>query len=551
MTASAEPTASELNVRNGPPASNVVRSVGRSASIVGAAFIVSRILGLVREVILAHQFGTSGEYDAYVSAFRIPDLLFLVIMSGAFGSAFIPVFAGMLGRGRRDEAWRLASGVISFAAISAVAIGLVMFALAGPVMRFLVAPGLEPEFQQLAANTMRILLLSPILLGAGIAAKGILEAQDQFTLPAIAPVLYNVAIIVSALALAPRLGVYGLAVGVVVGAALHVAVQVPGLVRSGIQFSPSLSRHIEGLGEVGRLLGPRVIGQAAFQVNFIVVNYLASHDGPGKVSALNYSWQLMMLPHGVLALSISTVVFPAMARAFDIGDLAAVRRTFVDSLLPLIFLILPAALGLFVFRTAIVQSIFQSGQFSGESTRLVADPLAFLAAGLAWYAIVEVLTRVFYAMHDTRTPVISGVVIIVINIVLGTILSNSMGYVGLAISLTVSTAIEAFILLVVLRSRLGGLDPRFAGWFARTAAAAAVMVLVMGVIVGPLNDVTLPENAILPVRLAFLGVAVGIAAAAYFLAALYLKVPQAAATIRALSHRVPPFGRLVGWIGLG
>lgn len=514
------------------------RTIGRSASIVGLAFIASRILGLAREVILAREFGTSGEYDAYVSAFRVPDLLFLIVMSGAFGAAFIPVFAGFLARDEREEAWHLASAVLTFSAVVMVVLCGVALVFAGPIMRYAVAPGLPPDLQHVTTETMRILLLSPILLGLGIAAKGILEAQEAFTLPALAPVLYNAAIIVAAVSVGSRWGVRGVAIGVVAGAALHVLVQVPGLVRSGMRYTPSLDTAVAGLPEVGRLLLPRVIGLAAFQMNFIVVNYLASGDGEGKVSALNYAWQLMMLPHGVLALSISTVVFPAMARLYEQGDLTAVRRTFLRALEPLLLLILPASLGLFLFRTAIVQTVFQSGEFTGRSTSLVTDPLAFLAIGLIWYALVEVLTRLFYSMHDTVTPVATGIIIIVVNVILGKVLVDAIGHTGLGVSLSATTALEAGILLWVLRRRLGPFDPAFLSWFSRVAVASASMATIALAIRGPLEEATVPGVAPRILQVALLGFGATLVAGVFFLTAYCLKVPEVEWGFDAISRRV-------------
>jgi putative peptidoglycan lipid II flippase len=544
------PTARETGLPAQATRKSTVHSFGRSATIVGAAFIVSRLLGLLREVILARQFGTSGEYDAYVSAFRVPDLLFLVVMSGAFGAAFIQVFGGFITRGDREGASELASAVISFSALFTVVLGAIAFVLAGPIMEYIVAPGLSPELHEIATKTMRILLLSPILLGLGIAAKGILEAQDQFTLPAISPVLYNLAIIVFAIILAPSQGVYGVAIGVVVGAALHFLVQVPGLIKTGLHFVPTFSTQIEGLHEVGRLLLPRVVGLAAFQLNFIVINYLASQDGEGKVSALNYSWQLMMLPHGVLALSISTVVFPTMARLYDRGDMPAVRATFMRALQPLLFLILPASIGLYEFRVPIVQTVFQSGEFSGLSTNLVADPLALLSIGLAFYGLVEVLTRVFYAMHDTVTPVITGIAIIIINIVMGKILVDHVGYVGLALSLSVSTGIEALALAVVLRRRLGRFPPSFGSWLGKVAVATAVMALMAEAIEPKLTEATIPGAAPRLVQLFLLGYALTVVAIGYFLAGYYMHLKQVLNGIDFLSRRVPGAAKVFDALGL-
>ncbi len=227
--------------------------MARSAVIIGIAFMASRVLGLLREIILANRFGTSSDYDAYVSAFRIPDLLFLVIMSGAFGAAFIPVFGGFLARNEKDNADRLASAVITWTALSTVVLGLITFVFASPLMRYVVAPDLPPEAMDLAIKTMRMLLLSPLLLGMGIAAKGILETHLKFTLPALAPVVYNLAIVLAALFLAPRYGIEGVTFGVLVGAALHVGIQIPGVIRTGLKFRPTISRNVAGLAEVGIL----------------------------------------------------------------------------------------------------------------------------------------------------------------------------------------------------------------------------------------------------------------------------------------------------------
>ncbi|MCA9879613.1 MAG: murein biosynthesis integral membrane protein MurJ, partial [Thermomicrobiales bacterium] len=411
-------------------------SLARSAGIVAGAFVVSRLLGLVREVVLARQFGTSEALGAYISAFRIPDLLFLVIMAGAFGSAFIPVFSGLLGDGEEHKAWKRASVVLNLSSLAAVVLSGLAWLAAPDLVRLIVAPDAPPDIQQLTVDCMRLLLLSPVFLGFGIAAKGILEGQDLFTLPALAPVIYNGATILGAIFLGPRLGVLGVAFGVVVGAFGFLLVQVPGLIRSGMRYTPSFDLRTHGLGEVARLLGPRLIGQAAFQINFIAITNLAWRTGEQSVSALNYAWQLLMLPHGVLALSVSTVILPTLSRLWQQGDTAGFRTTLGGALRPLIFLSLPASVMLFAFRTSIVQTLFQTGAFSAESTALVAAPLGFLAAGLVSYAVVEALARAFYAMHDTRTPVIVGVAIVLANLGIGLALLDRMGYLALALALS-------------------------------------------------------------------------------------------------------------------
>ena len=222
-------------------------SLAKSAGIVAGAFVVSRILGLVREIVLARQFGTSEAFSAYVSAFRIPDLLFLVVMAGAFGSAFIPVFSGFLGDGEDEAAWKLASVVLNISGVLVILTAAVAWVFAPELVRYVVAPDASSAAQQITIDCMRILLLSPVFLGFGIAAKGILEGQDLFTLPALAPIVYNAATILGAILLGPRVGVYGVAIGVVVGAIGFLLLQIPGLVRSGMRYSISFDPRTPGV----------------------------------------------------------------------------------------------------------------------------------------------------------------------------------------------------------------------------------------------------------------------------------------------------------------
>lgn len=502
------------------------RSMAANASIVAAAFVVSRVLGMLREILIARQFGTSGSYDAYVAAFKIPDLLFLVVMSGAFGSAFIPIFGGYLSRQDAERAWRLASAILTYTVITLVVAGQLVFLFAGPMMRDIVAPGLPPSEQVLATNLTRLLLLSPLLLGLGAAGQGMLQAHDAFTLPAVAPILYNLGIIVGAVALAPRMGVYGLAVGVLAGAAGHAGVQFIGLVRKGMRFRPTVSWQVDGLGEVARLMAPRLIGQAAFQVNIIVMTNFASRLGQSRVSAMNYAYQLFMLPHGILALSLSTVIFPMMARQFELHQIDDLKRTLRRALGPLLFLTFPAGVGLFAFRFSIIQMLFQVGSFSSTSTDLVASALEYFSVGLVSFAVVEAVTRAFYAMHDTRTPVIAATITVATNVLLSIFLAPRMGHAGLALSISITTTIEMLILLLVLHRRLGGLGSQLLASVVRTMAATVVMATVALRFAGPLAQVTDPIHGRSIASIVAFVFTIGAVGTTYLVAAYYLRSPE-------------------------
>ncbi|HRA47179.1 MAG TPA: murein biosynthesis integral membrane protein MurJ, partial [Thermomicrobiales bacterium] len=521
----------------------VTSSATKSAMIVGLAYVLSRIFGILRDMLLGYRFGAGNQTDAYYAAFRIPDLVFLGVMSVAFGAAFIPVFGGFLAKGQREAAWKLANAVVVIAMAATVVISVIAFLLAGPLMRQVIAPELPAEVMPDAISTMRILLLSPILIGLGIAAKGMLEAQDLFTAPALAPVMYNLAIIVAIIVLAPSMGIEGVAIGAIVGAALHIGVQLPSLIRSGARFVPMRQPfQIDGVGEVLRLLGPRVIGQAAFQINFIWVTSLANRAGEGRVAAMNYSWQMLMLPHGLIALSISTVIFPRMARFYEEGKVRELRQVYTQALAPLLFLTLPASIGLYEFRTPIIMAIYQHGAFDAHDTALVSSALEFLALGLIFYGLVEVVTRIFYAMKDTRTPVIAGVLIIIVNMIIGYALLGPLGHIGLAIGLTASTALEAGILIVILRKRIGGLQPEFAAWFAKLLLAAAAMTLMGEYASRTLSKVLAnPETGFL-MGLILTGYAIAMVAATFFVAAWLLRLPEVTETIaklRRLARRLP------------
>lgn len=512
-----------------------------NAAIVAGAFAISRLLGLVREIVIAGQFGTGDTYDAYLAAFRIPDLIFVVVMSGAFGSAFIPVFSGFLARDDPDRAWRLANTLLTWVIVVLVVVAQIILLFAGPLITDLIAPELPPDAQDLAVNLTRLLLLSPLLLGLGAAAKGMLEAHDAFTLPAVAPILYNVGIILGAIVLTPSIGVYGLAAGVILGAASHVAIQFAALLRYGFHFRPSLSRHTEGLSEVARLMLPRVAGQVAGQANLIVMTNFASRLGEGRISALSYGQHLVLLPHGILAMSLSTVIFPHMARQFELGKIDELRQTLHRALGPLLFLTVPAAVGLFAFRVSIVQVVLQYGSFTAESTALVAEAVGYFALGLIARALIEPITRAFYAMRDTRTPLFVALLAIVVNIALSWTLAPLLGHGGLALSISITSILRMLALLTILSSRAGGLGGALVSSLARMAPAVAVMAVVAVGIESVLHQVTDPANGRSVWSYSLFALSLAGAGMAFLIVAYLSRIPELFDLTQAVRQRLGRF----------
>jgi putative peptidoglycan lipid II flippase len=402
-----------------------------------------------------------------------------------------------------------------------------------------VAPGFDQHTEDLAVNLMRILLLSPVFLGFGIASKGILEAHNQFTLPALAPLIYNLAIIIGALFFIEDHGIYAVGWAVIIGALGHFLIQVPGLIRAGIRFRPTLDRNVDGLGEVARLLGPRIVGLAVFQINFIAVTSFASTTGDESVAAINYAWQLLMLPHGVLALSISTVIFPTLAAMYSRGEKEQFSRTLDRTMRPLLFLSIPSSIGLLLLRKPIVQVIFESGNFDTSSTSLVIAPLACFAAGLVGYALTEILTRVFYATRDTMTPVITGVLTVVLNLFLCALFMESMGYTGLALALSVTTAAEAVILILFLRNRIGHVvDASFGPWLSKVIIATAAMTAVIVLTLPWLQDAFDGSGNRIVLAALFL-YAMGVYLFTFMAAAWLLRIPELQQVLGKVNSRLP------------
>ncbi len=453
------------------------RQLARAATIITFFFITSRVLGLARDIVISHQFGTSRALDAYFAAFNVPDFIFNLIAGGALGSAFIPTFAAALALDDTRRAWRLASAVINLALILTTALAALLAIFAPQVVAATVARGFAPADQALTASLMRWMLITPIVFGVSGIVMGILNSHQHFVLPALAPVLYNAAIIAGALFLAPTMGVYGLAAGVVAGAFLHLSIQIPWLVRARMQYTPVLGLDNADVREVGRLMLPRTFGIAAVQINFLVNTILASGLPAGAIAALSYSWRLMLLPEGIVGQSLATAVFPTFSQQNARNEIDDFRRTFSTAFRATLFLTIPAAVGLFILGGPLVALVLQRGELNAQSTAETAWALQFYAVALFAHSGLEILTRAFYAMHDTKTPVFVGVGAMVLNIALSLALLAPLAQGGLALANSIATILEMLTLLALLRRRMAGIDERT---IVRSIARIAVGALAMG-----------------------------------------------------------------------
>ncbi|MBW7882964.1 MAG: murein biosynthesis integral membrane protein MurJ [Caldilineaceae bacterium] len=460
------------------PAGLDSRRMFSAALVVMVFFVLSRVTGLAREVVIGAQFGTSAGYDAYLAAFRVPDLLFQLVAGGALASAFIPTFSTYWVAPDRQEAWLLFSRVLNLITLLLVVLAGVAALFAEPIVRHILAPGFAAEQQALTASLMRLMLISTVIFGASGLIMGVLNALQHFVAPAAAPVIYNLSILAGAWLLGPIWGVYGLAAGVVVGALLHFAVQLPALARQRPVYRTSLSLADPGVREVARLMGPRVLGLFFVQLHFLVNTILASGLATGSLSALNYAWLLMLLPQGIIAQALATAAFPTFSAQVAAGQLDALRRTFSQTLRVVLFLSLPAAVVLFVLREPTVSILLERGEFTQRSTDMVTFALQFYLLGLMAHALLEIVVRAFYALHNTMTPVLIGVAAMLLNIGLSILLVRPLSFGGLALANSVATTLEAALLLWLLKRRMAGTDGRaIARTLLRSAVATGITAL--------------------------------------------------------------------------
>lgn len=460
----------------GSAAAGISRRILRAATLVMALFFLSRMAGLAREMIISARFGTGADLDAYLAAFRVPDLLFQLIAGGALGSAFIPVFAGCVARRDRAGAWRVFSAVTNLVLLLLTLVTAAAAVAAPWLVRAVLAPGFSPAQQALTVDLMRWMLISTVIFGVSGIIMGVLNSLDHFLLPALAPVLYNLSIIAGAWFLAPALGVHGLVIGVVVGAALHLDIQLFGLWRYGARYQATLGLTDSRVHEVARLMGPRVLGLAAVQLNFWVNTILASALPAGSLSALNYAWLLMLLPQGIVAQGVATAAFPTFAVLEAQGRRAELRSTISGALRGVLFLAIPAAVGLFVWRVPLIRLLLERGEFTASSTALTAAALMYYAPGLVGHSVVEIVARAFYALHDTRTPVAIGIAAMAGNVLLSLWLRGPLGHAGLALANTLATSAEMALLVWLLSRRLHGLEwPRLWATVVKAGVAAAAM----------------------------------------------------------------------------
>lgn len=495
-------------------------TVSGAAVIISLAYLASRLLGLLRDRLLVSHFGIGPLADSYTAAFRVPELLFTLLVSGAFAVAFIPVLSQKLENEDKEEAWSLASGLLNLLAAASIAAGAAAFIFAEPLTT-LIAPGFDPQRHELTVQLTRIMLVTPLLFAVSSVLGSVAMSFGRFVFFALSSVLYNVGIIFGIVFLSPQNSIYGVAQGVVLGAFLQAVLQLAGLVGLGFKYRLNFHFRDRSVRKVLGLMVPRSIDQGIDQLNYMVETIIGSRLAAGSLAALYYANNLKNVPLVLIGNSIATAAFPRMAARAAKGSVEKLIRDFVINARMILFLVIPAAIVTVLMRGYIVRLLY------GFGDQTTANTLGWFAGVIVFQAFFFLISRVYYAMQDTRTPLYVSLFAIAVNIPLSFGLSGSYGVPGLAMAQSAIAAAETIALLVILQNRLGsiGLGSILRGLY-RMSLAGAIMAGTLYISVAkllPLYRADIGFPVVAPKFAALLA----IAAASYLIPAYLLDLREA------------------------
>jgi putative peptidoglycan lipid II flippase len=433
------------------------QTITSAALILALASLVSRFLGLIRDRLLAGHFGAGDTLDIYYAAFRIPDLVYNLLIMGALSAGFIPVFVSLWQKNQNEkESWQFVNSILNILLLALLCLGVIFFIFT-PFLMKLITPGFVGEKFNLTVSLTRIMFLSPLLLGVSAVWGGILQSIKKFLIFSLTPIFYNLGIIFGILVLVPRWGIFGLAWGVVLGALLHMVIQLPTLFSLGYKYQLVLNWQNQGLQRLARLVAPRTLTLTISQLNFLAITVLASGLAAGSLAIFNLSYNIWTFPLGILAASLATAAFPTLAQEASNKDWPVFAKTFSLAFRQILFLIIPSSALLIVLRAQIVRVILGTGKFGWTDTILTINSLQYLTVGLFAEALMLLLVRGFFALEDTKTPFWLGIVGSVFRISGAWFFSFFLGVGGLALGYAVGGIINMILLWFFLRQKVARL----------------------------------------------------------------------------------------------
>lgn len=435
-------------------------TIGGGAVIIAVFGVFSRVLGLLRDRLFASTFGAGDILDAYFAAFKLPDLIFNTLVLGALSAAFIPIFIELWQKeGERHKAWQLAASLINILVVVLTIFVLVCFIFA-PQLVILIAPGFAQEKMQLTVSLTRIMLISIIFFGVSNVFSGVLNSLKKFIVLSLAPIMYNIGIIIGILFLVKPFGVMGLAWGVVLGALLHFLIQLPAVLKSGFVWSKSFSWRVAEVQKVLKLMLPRTLALGVNQINQVVITIIASTLTAGSLAIFNFAFNLQSFPVGIFAVSVALAAFPAFSESYSAGNKESYMINFSVAARRVLYLIIPISAFIILLRAQIVRVTLGAGQFDWTDTVLTANALGFFCLSLFAQGLQPILTRAFYARHDTKTPLFVSLISFVLNLFCSLIFARFMGVEGLALAFSLSSIVNVLLLFIILRQVVGYLDDK-------------------------------------------------------------------------------------------
>jgi putative peptidoglycan lipid II flippase len=426
------------------------QALARAGLIVSAAFLVSRVLGWVRVVVIGNLFPVGSEFTAFVAAFRLPDLMFQLVAAGALSSAVIPIVSALLVTDETARAWRVVSTIANMMLAGLLVLGIVVL-IAAPTIIQAINPGFGPDLVNRTVDLTRIMVLSPIFLSLGSLVSSVLNARGRFAASAIAPIVYNLAIIGAAFALTPIFGIAGLAIGVVAGSLGHLLVQLAPLRTQGFRYDARIELDDPEARKALKLMAPRALGLGAGQVTFVVLGSIASTLGTDAPGVFYIAFTLLQIPIGVIGVPLGVVVLPSLSREAGTGNLDEFAALMSRAIRLILFVMLPITGISIVLSREIVAVLFS---YSPAAIERTASTLVAFLLGLTAHALIAILARAFYARHDTRTPVAAAILAVLINSTLAGVLVGPFDLPGLALAIAIAAWVEAIVLLVLLRRSL-------------------------------------------------------------------------------------------------
>ena len=464
----------------------------KAAGVVGAATLLSRILGFIRDAVIAWYFGAGQNSDVFIAAFRIPNLLRKLFGEGAISNAFVPVLTDCIAKDGKEEAFKLARSALWVLSILLAAISICGVIMA-PLIVKTIAPGFAGTAGKIPLTITLTRIMFPYIFFIGLVAlcMGILNAFGKFAAPALAPVLLNLAMIGAVFFICPRISrpILGLAIGVIIGGVLQLLFQLPAMINKGVVFWRKTKLFHPGLKKISLMLTPVILGGAVYQINVLVGTLLGSFLREGSVTYLYFADRLVQFPLGIFAFAAATAVLPSLSRQAALNDVAALKDTFEHAVRLTLFLTIPSMVGLIVLRVPIIALLFKRGEFSWQATQLTASALLYYAIGIWAFAAVRIVAATFFALKDTRTPMIMATVSILVNILLGILLMGPLAHSGLALATSLASSLNLGLLLYALHAKLGSLE-----WkgILNSAGRTMVSAVIMGVVVWVAARVLIP-----------------------------------------------------------